>query len=148
MINISTFSLRVVKENSGRYDINKKITRPEDIFNTLETVLSMSEMTEENLIMITLNTKNNITGLFTVSTGNLNSSIVHPREIFKRAIIQNAASIIIAHNHPSGDPTPSKEDIDVTKRIFEVGKIIGIELLDHIIIGDGKYRSLKEQGIL
>ena len=82
-----------------------------------------------------------------MSTGSLNSSIVHPREIFKRAVLQNAASIIICHNHPSGDPTPSQEDINTTKRIYDAGKILGIELLDHVIIGDNKYTSLKEKGV-
>ena len=76
----------------------------------------------------------------------MNSSIVHPREIFKQAIKRNSASIIICHNHPSGDPTPSKEDINVTLRIKECGKIIGIELLDHIIIGKNKFVSFKETG--
>ena len=97
--------------------------------------------------LITLDTKNNITGIFTVSTGSLNASIVHPREVFKRAVLQNAASIIICHNHPSGDPTPSQEDINTTKRIYDAGKILGIELLDHIIIGDNDYISLKERGV-
>jgi DNA repair protein RadC len=105
-------------------------------------------MAEESMVMITLDTKNNITGLFTVSQGSLNSSIVHPREIYKRAILQNAASIIIAHNHPSGDTTPSQEDIAVTKRISEAGKLLGIELLDHIIVGDIGFCSLKERGII
>ena len=80
--------------------------------------------------------------------GSLNSSLVHPREVFKEALKNSAASIIVCHNHPSGDPTPSKEDINVTKRIKECGNIMGIELLDHIIIGDNKYISLKERGYL
>ncbi len=79
----------------------------------------------------------------------VNSSIVHPREIFKTAILSNAASIIISHNHPSGDPTPSKEDISITTRLKECGKILGIEVLDHVIIGEyDKYLSFKEKGLL
>ncbi|KPD01600.1 hypothetical protein LR69_00215 [Geobacillus sp. BCO2] len=78
--------------------------------------------------------------------GSLNASIVHPREVFKEAIKRSAASVICVHNHPSGDPTPSREDIDVTKRLAECGRIIGIELLDHLIIGDQKFVSLKEKG--
>ena len=147
MVNISFLSLRVVKENSGRYDVNKKIQSPEDVFEVVQKVIKASEYPEENLWMITLNTKNNITGIFTVSTGSLNTSIVHPREVFKRAMLQNAASIIICHNHPSGDATPSAEDVSITKRIYDAGKILGIELLDHIIIGDNKYTSLKERGV-
>ena len=147
MINISFLNLRIIKENAGRYDVNKKIQSPEDVFNIAQKVIKANEYAEENLWLITLDTKNNITGIFTVSTGSLNSTIVHPREIFKRAVLQNAASIIICHNHPSGDPVPSQEDINITKRIYDAGKILGIELLDHIIIGDNKYTSLKEKGV-
>lgn len=147
MVNISFLNLKVVKETSGRYDVRKKIQSPNDIFNIAQNVIRGNEYAEENLWLITLDIKNNITGIFTVSTGSLNSSIVHPREIFKRAVLQNAASIIICHNHPSGDPAPSQEDIDTTKRIYDAGKILGIELLDHVIIGDNKYTSLKERGV-
>jgi len=148
MVNISFLNLKVVKETSGRYDIQKKVQNPKDIFNIAQKVIRANEYAEENLWLVTLDVKNNITGIFTVSTGTLNSSIVHPREVFKRAVLQNSASIIICHNHPSGDPAPSQEDINITKRIYEAGKILGIELLDHVIIGDNKYTSLKEKGIL
>jgi len=147
MVNISFLNLRVVKETSGRYDVDKKIRCPNDIFNIAQNVIRADEYPEENLWLITLDTKNNITGIFTVSTGSLDASIVHPREVFKRAVLQNAASIIICHNHPSGDPTASREDINITKRLYEAGKILGIELLDHIIVGDNSYTSLKERGV-
>ncbi|HRU40693.1 MAG TPA: JAB domain-containing protein, partial [Candidatus Diapherotrites archaeon] len=79
--------------------------------------------------------------------GSLNASIVHPREVFNPAIRKSSASIIMVHNHPSGDPSPSSEDVSITARIAEAGKLIGIELVDHIIIGDGKYISMKEKGL-
>ena len=82
------------------------------------------------------------------STGSLATSIVHPREIFKMAILSNAYSLILAHNHPSGDVTLSKEDINISKRLKECGELIGINILDHVIIGDNKYLSLKEEGYL
>ena len=148
MINISFLSLRVIKENAGRYDVSKKIQSPEDVFEVVQKVIKASEYPEENLWMITLDTKNNITGIFTVSTGSLNTSIMHPREVFKRAMLQNAASIIVCHNHPSGDSTPSTEDINITKRLYEAGEILGIKLLDHIIAGDNSYTSLKEKGFI
>lgn len=114
-----------------------------------ETVMEeMRYLKKECLKMIILNTKNMVISVKDVSVGNLNSSIVHPREIFIEAIRASGASIIMCHNHPSGDPAPSQEDISVTKRIFEAGKIIGIDLIDHIIIGDGKYISLKERNII
>lgn len=108
----------------------------------------MRHLRKEHLRVIFLNTKNIVIDIKDISMGSLNSSIVHPREIFSEAIRKSSASIIVCHNHPSGDPTQSQEDINITKRLYEVGKIIGIELLDHIIIGDNCYVSLKEKGIL
>ena len=88
-------------------------------------------------------------GLHRAHVGSLNASIVHPREVMKCAILNNAASIIVGHNHPSGDPTPSREDIEVTKRLAEAGKILGIDVLDHVIVTyTGKNVSLKEKGYL
>ncbi|MTI84963.1 MAG: hypothetical protein FH756_13985 [Firmicutes bacterium] len=84
----------------------------------------------------------------TVSVGTLNSAQVHPREVFKVAIISNSAAIILGHNHPSGDPEPSHEDIEVTNRLVEAGQILGIEVLDHIVCGDSKYISLKTKGLM
>jgi DNA repair protein RadC len=105
-------------------------------------------LTKEHFIVLFLNTKNRVIGKETMSIGSLNASIVHPREVFRSAIRRNSASIICAHNHPSGDPTPSPEDIEVTRRLSEAGKLIGIELLDHIIIADQAHVSLKELGYL
>lgn len=106
----------------------------------------MRFLEQEHFICLYLNTKNQIIARETIFKGSLNASIVHPREVFKEAFRRSASSIICLHNHPSGDPTPSREDIEVTKRLVECGKIIGIELLDHIIIGEHKYISLKEKG--
>ena len=95
-----------------------------------------------------LDTKNHVLGMPTVSVGSLSASIVHPREVFRVAIQQAAASIILLHNHPSGDPSPSQEDIAVTEQLIKVGKIMDLPVLDHIIIGDNKFISLKEQGMV
>ena len=108
----------------------------------------MMVLKKEILKLIMVNTKNVVIAIKTVSIGSLNSSIVHPREIFKEAIRESSASIIICHNHPSGDPSPSNEDINITSRLKECGNILGIELLDHIIIGNRKYVSLKEKNLL
>lgn len=99
---------------------------------------------KEKVKILLLDTKNKIIGDFLVSEGSLNSSIVHPREVFKEAVRRSANKIILVHNHPSGDPDPSIEDIRLTNRLVEAGKIMGIELLDHIIIGDGTYCSLRQ----
>ena len=95
-----------------------------------------------------MDTKNRVLSIKTVSIGDLSSSIIHPREVFKDAIVASAASLIVAHNHPSGDPTPSADDVAVTKRLMDAGGILGIDLLDHIVIGDGKFVSLKERGLI
>lgn len=108
----------------------------------------MRSLKQENLVVIMLNTKNIVIGVKRVFIGSLNSSIVHPREVFNDAIKKSSASIIVCHNHPSGDPSPSNEDIKVTYRLNECGEILGIQLIDHLIIGNGKYISLKEKGIL
>lgn len=123
-----------------------KISSPKDLADLL--MGEMNELTQEVLKVVLLNTKNIIIGTKDVFKGSLNTSIVHPREIFKQAIDKNSASIIICHNHPSGDPTPSKEDINITLRIKECGNIIGIQLVDHIIIGNNKFVSLKERGLI
>lgn len=125
---------------------NRKITSPKDIIWMLSN--EMVNLKQEVLKLIMLDTKNNIIGIKDVFKGSLNTSIVHPREIFNEAIKKNSASIIICHNHPSGDPTPSKEDINITIRLKEASQILGINLLDHIIIGKEKFVSLKEKGIL
>lgn len=123
-----------------------KISQPKDAADYIMN--DMRYLNQEHLKVIMLNTKNIVLSVKDVSVGSLNSSIVHPREVFKEAIRKASASIIICHNHPSGDPTPSSEDISLTSRIKECGKLLGIELLDHIIIGDGIYVSLKEKGVM
>ncbi len=108
----------------------------------------MVSLQQEHFVVLFLNVKNQILHKQTIFIGSLNASIVHPREIFREAVKRSAASIICAHNHPSGNPTPSAEDIDVTKRLLEAGKLMGIELLDHVIIGDHQFISLKEKGYM
>ena len=102
----------------------------------------------EQFIIACLNTKNEPTNITVVSVGSLNKAIVHPREVFKTAILSNAASVMAFHNHPSGDTTPSDQDIQLTHRLVEAGELLGIKLLDHLIIGDGSFTSLKEKGYL
>jgi len=146
---ITKYRLELVKESSKIYEVEGKISSPTDVRDYIEQVFKLSSQAEEVLVLLVLDTKNNVTGAFEVSRGSLNASIVHPREVFKRALLLNGASIIIAHNHPSGDPSPSKEDIEITRRLVEGGDILGITVLDHIIVGDnGRYRSLKEMVLI
>lgn len=123
-----------------------KITSPKDVADLL--INEMNGLNQEVLKLILLNTKNIIIGVKDVFKGSLNTSIVHPREIFSEAVKKGSANIIICHNHPSGDPMPSKEDINLTVRIKQCGELMGIGLLDHIVIGNNKYISLKEKGII
>ncbi len=125
---------------------NYTIRSPEDGADYI--MEDMRLLKQEHFVALFLNTKNQVIHRQTIFIGSLNASIVHPREVFREAIKRSAASIIVAHNHPSGDPTPSQEDIQVTKRLADTGKLIGIEVLDHLIIGDGKFVSLKEKGYL
>ncbi|MBS4194827.1 DNA repair protein RadC [Bacillus sp. FJAT-49870] len=128
------------------YDERYVIRSPEDGANYVMN--DMRFLTQEHFVALYLNTKNQVIHRQTIFIGSLNASIVHPREVFKEAIRRSAASIICLHNHPSGDPSPSREDIEVTKRLVECGKMVGIELLDHLIIGDKKYVSMKEKGYM
>lgn len=104
--------------------------------------------TKEHFMLLLLSTKNHVLASPVISVGSLNASIVHPRELFRQAINHNAASVILVHNHPSGDPTPSQEDISLTRRLVEAGTVLDIAVLDHLIIGNGKYVSMKEKGII
>jgi len=146
MVNIQKFSLRVVKENGGRYDIDKTINNPIAARNLFIEVAELDKRTEEVFVMATIDVRNKVTGLFEVSTGTLNSSLVTPREVFKRAILQNAAGIVLGHNHPSGNIDASSDDINITKKLVKSGKILGVNVVDHIIVGnEGDYSSMKEE---
>lgn len=130
----STFSERIT------------IRSPKDIANLMSEELRYLQ--KEHFVCLFLNTKNHVLAQETLSMGSLNASIVHPREVFRAAIKRSSASIVCVHNHPSGDPTPSPEDIQLTQRLVEAGTIIGIEVLDHVIIGDQRFISLKEEGFM
>lgn len=148
-VKLKTFDLRIVKEKEAVYDLDKKITGPKGVVRVLNEVTELNQRTEEIFVMLTLDIKGSLTGVFEVSVGSLNSSLVTPREVFKRAILQNASAIIIAHNHPSGSLELSERDIEVTKDLVKTGEIIGIEVLDHLVIGDGdNFLSMKGEGII
>src|SRR5699024_4693153 len=140
---VNIVRLQMVKECSVLYK-NRVIRSPEDGYELFKQFLG--NVDREHFIVACLATKNQPTALIVCHVGSLNSSIVHPREVMKPAILSNAAGILIGHNHPSANPEPSQEDINVTKRLKEVGEIMGIDLLDHIILGDDSFTSLREKG--
>jgi len=123
-----------------------KIRKPEDVYKLVEP--DFRYLKKEHFVCLFLNSKNVVIARETVSIGRLNASIVHPREVFRPAIKRSSASIICVHNHPSGIPDPSPEDVEITKRLVEAGTIIGIDVLDHIVIGHYQYVSLKERGLM
>jgi DNA repair protein RadC len=138
---VNIVSLKLVKESSLLYK-DRCVRSPEDSYQLLKQFLG--EVDREYFVVVCLDTKNQPTAINICHIGSLNASIVHPRECFKPAILSNAASILIGHNHPSGQATPSREDTEVTNRLVEAGRIIGIGVIDHIILGDGEFVSLKE----
>lgn len=142
---ISIVSVKMVKESSFLYQ-TRQILSPSDAYEMIKDQLQ--DLDREQFIIACLNTKNEPTNLSVVAMGTLNKAIVHPREVFKTAILSNAASIMAFHNHPSGDTTPSQQDLQLTNRLYEAGELLGIKLLDHLIIGDGSFTSLKEKGYL
>ena len=127
-------------------EVDKIMNSPHKLIILARSYLHLHEQSEEYLYMVCLNTKLKMTSIFELSHGNVNSSVVGIREMFQKALLANAVNIVLMHNHPSGDATPSREDIAITKRAVEAGRLIGIEVLDHIIIGNPGYTSLKEKG--
>jgi DNA repair protein RadC len=122
------------------------IRSPQDVANLLMN--EMRYLDREVFRILLLNTKNVVLKNYLVSVGSVNSSLVHPREVFKPAIKNSASAVILCHNHPSGEPTPSSEDIKITAKLVESGKLLGIEVLDHVILGNGVFVSLKDKGML
>lgn len=147
MKRINIFTVKLVKESGKLYDLENTIVRsPETAYEAIEKVFDLSGKTKEHFGIFTLSTKNQIIGAHIIHIGGLNVSIVQMREVFQQAILNNACGIICFHNHPSGNPAPSPEDIDITKRLMESGRILGIDVLDHLIIGDNRFTSLREKG--
>ena len=142
---INIVSIKMVKESSFLYQ-TRQILSPNDAYEMIKEQLE--GLDREQFIIACLNTKNEPTNITVVSVGTLNKAIIHPREVFKTAILSNAASIMAFHNHPSGETTPSQQDIQLTNRLYEAGELLSIKLLDHLIIGDGSFTSLKEKGYL
>jgi DNA repair protein RadC len=142
----AVYETMTVKEDITNYlKTGTRFTAPQQVFDTFSFLM---KETKEMFLTLHLDGKNRIICMDLVSIGSLNQSIVHPREVFKTALLSNAAAIICVHQHPSGDSTPSSEDIAITRRLKEAGEIMGIKILDHIIIGDGQYLSFVERGLL
>jgi len=139
------YSREVIREDMPVYIETKRYTSPQQVFEMFRDLILE---TKEHFLCIHLDGKNRIVCLDRVSVGSLNQSIVHAREVLKAALLSSAAAMLLVHNHPSGDPQPSSEDLNITRRLKEAGELIGIPVLDHIIIGDGQYVSFVERGLI
>ena len=124
------------------------VSTPEDAAKVVRDLFDFDHLDREQFVALALNTKNRVVGAWVVSVGSLSASIVHPRELFKPAVMLSAASMVIAHNHPSGDPTPSSADVQLTRRLSKGGDVLGIELLDHVVVGDDGIASLRDLGLM
>ena len=124
--------------------VGRRVGTPHECAAALTAVLQ--DQPSEVFAILCLSTKHRVIAYHEVSRGTLDTALVHPREVFKAALLANAAAIILAHNHPSGDPAPSTDDYTLTQRLVEAGQLLGVDVLDHIVIGDGRYTSFKEIG--
>jgi DNA repair protein RadC len=148
MKRISVITLKQVRERTVLYETNR-IMRPEDAAGIIHKVFEPEHEPVETFGILSLNTKNEVVGAHQLGKGTVNAAIATPREVFKAALMNNAISVILFHNHPSGDTTPSNEDLQLTRRMMEAGEVLGIDVLDHIITGyAGDFRSLKAAGMM
>lgn len=140
----SWVSVKLVREGCAGYAV--PVSDPDAAYRAAGPLLE--DRDRETVVVLLLDNKNRINAAHVVSVGSLNGCTVHPREVFKAAVLANAAGVVVAHNHPSGDPEPSPEDRDMALRLKQAGEILGIRLTDFLVVGDGKYRSLKAEGLL
>ena len=138
------YELKIIRERKEGYGLRKQFRHAQGIYEMFRERFERAD--REEFVVLLLDAKNKQMGFHVVSVGALTSSLVHPREVYKVAILGNAAAIILLHNHPSGDPTPSAEDLSITTRLRQVGDVLGIRVLDHVVIGDGRYVSFVDDG--
>jgi len=145
-MNISVFRVSLIKDHTLSYANASLILSPQEVYELIKEHLQDSD--REQFIALFLDSRSAVIGMNTVSVGTLTESLVHPREVFKGAILANAASIIVAHNHPSGEALASEADMSVTTKLKEAGRILGIPIEDHVIVGEVGYFSFRQQGLL
>lgn len=144
-VRVPIVKIQIVKERTLPYQESVHISSPEEAAQLIRAYLG--EADREHFVVLMLSTKHRVNAIHTVSVGSINATIVHPREVLKAAILSNAAAIVVAHNHPSGDPTPSEDDLSVTKRLLQACRIVGIDLLDHVVVCEDRYVSFRERGL-
>ena len=146
----AVLSLKLVRERPAGYaDLHGMVTSPDTAVELFERIFGLSELAEETLCMVTLDTRHHPIGFWKVATGSINENVVHPREVFKRALLTNAHAVALAHNHPSGDPSFSPQDRRCARRLHKAGNLIGVKVLDFLAVGsDGSHESAAKQGLL
>jgi DNA repair protein RadC len=137
------FESVTIQEENGAYLFGEPLTCSQSVF---ETFRFLQQETKEHFVALHLDSKNRLVCIDLVASGSMSACIVHPREVFKSALLSSAAALILVHNHPSGDPSPSREDTEITKRLREAGDLLGVRVLDHIIIGE-TYLSMADRGL-
>jgi DNA repair protein RadC len=140
------YRIALVRESEDSFTRYPKFQNSRELFDCFRAELTALD--REHFYLLTLDSKNRTIGYHTVSVGSLSTSIVHPREVWKSALLDSAAAVVFLHNHPSGDPAPSREDRDCTNRLVEASKILGIRVLDHIVFGENDYYSFADAGLL
>lgn len=148
MTSINIYTLKQHRVSHHRFDLDLNVTSPKVCHHLLNLLLDLQHEPVERFGIISLNSKYKITGLHVLGMGSLESVIVEPREVFKAAMVNNACAIIAFHNHPSGEPDPSAWDMAITRRLKDVGEFLNIRLVDHIIVGEGKWFSMKEEKLM
>lgn len=143
---VPLYATRLVREHTFSFHERTQVCTPDAVAAVLRSYFESRD--REEFVVCLLDTANTLTGLHVASIGGLAASIVEPRQVFKAAVLANAAALIVAHNHPSGNPEPSREDIKVTKQLVEAGKVMGIPIHDHLILTDHGHTSLAERGLL
>lgn len=144
------FQLRtfVVKDLSERWQAGQPLRSSEDTWRYAQGVYATLDADKEHFLLLALNNKNRVIGYKVISTGSLTASLVHPREVYRAALTFDAAAVIFTHNHPSGDPQPSQEDIEITRRLRECCEVFGIRVLDHVVLGRDRFFSFSDKGML
>jgi len=146
MRTVTRYRIALVREEETEVPSRLKLSTPRAAYRFLKTLLADAD--REQFVSLCLSTRNDLVGYNVISVGSVNASIVHPREVFKAAILLNASALVIAHNHPSGDPAPSREDREVTRALSEAGQVLDVPLYDHVILGEDRYFSFRDEGLL
>ena len=145
---LKTFQVQFVAESVG-YPTGSPCRASEDVDRIARSIYGTLDADKEHFLLLTMNNKNRVNGFKVVSTGSLTASLVHPREVWRAALSLCAAAVIFVHNHPSGEPGPSQEDQEITRRLKETGDMLGIRVLDHVVLGDnGRFFSFSDKGLL